>query len=91
MVKVGGSLGVSTTADFADLNFHAGPSLIIGDKDRFILTAGLTLKSSKVLDQGLDVDQVYNNLKLPDDVPTVSVFPKAGWFIGVSYNINLLK
>ncbi|MDO6432999.1 hypothetical protein Q4E93_20495 [Flavitalea sp. BT771] len=89
VVKLGGSIGASTTADFDDLNFHIGPSLILGNKNRVILTAGMTLKSSKVLDQQLQMNTSYAVKASPDDIPTVSVFPKVGWFVGVSYNLNL--
>jgi hypothetical protein len=87
-LKFGGSLGVSTTADFETLNFHAGPSLIFGSENRFILTAGLTFKTSSQLDRQLDMNTTYTKLESPDDIPTVKVFPKAGAFISITYNIS---
>lgn len=91
MVKPAFSAGASTTANFDDLNFHIGPSLIVGDKDRIIISTGLALKSAKVLDRQLKTDHAYNKEESPDDIPTVSQFPKAGWFIGVTYNISRFK
>jgi|GEM_PF-1350451 len=89
--KFAGSLGVSTTSDFTDLNFHGGPSLIIGNENRFILTAGITLKSSKVLDRQLDLNTPYQNGDTPDDIPTISIFPRAGWFIAGTYSLNIFN
>lgn len=89
--KLAGSVGVSTTSDFTDLNFHAGPSLIIGNENRFIFTAGITLKSSKVLARQLGLNTPYQMGDTPDDIPTVSVFPTVGWFIGGTYSFNIFK
>jgi hypothetical protein len=86
--KIGGSIGVSTTADFATLNFHAGPSIIIGSESRFIITGGVTLKSSPQLDQQLEMNKTYTHLESPDAIPTVNVFPKVGAFISITYNVS---
>lgn len=91
LCKVAGSAGVSTTAGFDELNFHAGPSLILGDKNRFIISAGLVLKSSKVLDRQLQMNTLYKVDQTPDDIPTVAEFPKAGWFVGFTYNVSVFK
>jgi hypothetical protein len=85
------SMGVSTTSGFDDLNFQLGPSLIFGNKDRLILTAGLALKSVRVLDKKLQVGVPYEKENSPDDIPTVSQFPKTGWFVGLTYNLSRLK
>lgn len=89
-VKVGGSLGVSTTAALSDLMVHVGPSLLISNKNRIVLSGGITLKTSSLLDQKLQLDTVYTNLKSPDDIPTVSVFPTAGAFFSLTYNFTKL-
>lgn len=88
-VKLGGSFGASTTAGFDEFNFHAGPSLILGNKNRVVLTAGVTFKSSKVLDQQLTEGGTYQTKYSPDAIPTVAVFPKLGGFLAISYNLNL--
>lgn len=87
-VKLGGSLGVSLTADLETLNFHAGPSLMFGNENRFIITAGITLKTSPQLDRQLEMNTVYKKADSPDDIPTVNVFPKLGGFIAITYNIS---
>jgi hypothetical protein len=87
-LKLAGSLGVSTTADFETLNFHAGPSLIFGKEDRLILTGGLTMKTSALLDRQLEMSQPYHIKESPDEIPTVNVFPKTGLFIALTYNIS---
>lgn len=90
-VKLGGSLGVSTTAAVTDLLFHAGPSLFIGSENRVVISGGLTLKSSSLLDQKLQTNTIYTKLQSPDAIPTVSVFPRAGYFISLTYNFTALK
>ncbi|MCF6130118.1 hypothetical protein L1S35_10560 [Flavobacterium sp. AS60] len=87
-VKLGGSIGVSTTAAVSDLLFHIGPSIFIGHKNRVVISGGLTLKSSPILDQKLKTDVIYTNLETPDAVPTVNVFPKAGLFFSLTYNFT---
>jgi uncharacterized protein YpuA (DUF1002 family) len=89
-VKLGGSLGVSTSANLADLNFHVGPSLFIGSKNRIVLTGGMTLKSSSLLDENLKTNTPYTKLQSPDAIPTVSVFPTRGWFLALTYNFTKL-
>ena len=86
--KIGGSIGVSTTADFETLNFHAGPSIIIGNENRFIITGGITLKSSQQLDRQLEMKKTYGTNESPDEIPTVSFFPKVGAFIAITYNVS---
>lgn len=87
-VKIGGSIGVSTTASVSDLLFHVGPSVFIGNKNRVVISAGLTLKSSPILDQKLKTNTIYTKLESPDAIPTVSVFPKAGFFLSFTYNFT---
>lgn len=89
-VNLAGSVGVSTTANLSDLNFHIGPSVLLGRKDRIAISAGLTLKSSPVLDRQLEVDKVYSKLQSPDEIPTVQAFPVAGYFFAITYNFSKL-
>lgn len=90
VIKWGGSVGVSTTASFTDLNFHAGPSLFICNKNRIVLTSGLALRSSNLLDNRFKVGQSYLKTKTPDAIPTVTQFPMAGYFFSLTYNFSKL-
>ena len=87
-VKLGGSVGVSTTADFTNLNFHLGASLLIGKKDRIIVTGGLTLREIDILDRNYATDVTYITKQLPQAVPTIKKFPETGWFISLTYNFS---
>ncbi len=91
--QTGFNAGVSTTAGFDNLNFHFGGSLFkfINSSDRLILNLGITLKSTKLLDRGLTAGKIYTKLESPDAIPLISVFPKIGGFVSISYNFSRLK
>lgn len=86
--KLGFAVGASTTTSFDVVNFHAGPSFIIGDKDRFCITPGVTLREVKVLNSGYEINTVYDKNTLPEAVPTVTKFPIVGYFIAFTYNVS---
>ena len=44
---------------------------------------------NQVPDQQLVTSTVYKTLLSPGDIPTVGVFPKMGWFVSLTYNLNL--
>ena len=85
------SPGLSTSAGFDQLNFHLGVSLIFGNKNRLLVTGGLTLRETKILDRNFDLDTAYETSALPESPPTISVFPKAGYFISLTYNFSKFK
>lgn len=89
-VNAGLSLGVSTTTGFDALNFHAGPSIMIGRKDRIVISGGITFKESKVLADGRELGVTYTKSDLPEAPPTVGRFPISGWFISLTYNWSKL-
>ncbi|MFI5219591.1 MAG: hypothetical protein ACHQNT_08885 [Bacteroidia bacterium] len=90
-VKLGLSGGVSISSDFDDLNFHAGPSFILGNDSRFILTVGVTLRTATLLDSEYKLNTDYQTSLLPESVPTTKAFPKSGGFISISYNLSNLQ
>lgn len=85
------SPGLSTTTAFNGLNFHLGGSVIFGGENRFVLTAGLVLREVKILDRDYTYNTRYEKKAVPAEVPTIKVFPKAGWFFGLTYNWSKLK
>lgn len=87
-IQPGISVGVSTSSGFETLNFHGGFSLIMGQKQRFIVSAGLTLRESKVLDREYQLNTMYKTDYLPDEPPVTTRFPKAGGFFSLTYNIT---
>lgn len=87
-IKPGISIGVSSSSGFDILNLHGGLSIILGDKQRFIISAGLTLRESKVLDREYQLNQPYKTALLPDTPPVTTIFPKAGGFFSLTYNIT---
>lgn len=87
-IKPGISIGVSSSSGFDILNLHAGLSIILGDKQRFIISGGLTLRESKMLDREYQLNKMYKTDYLPDEPPVTTVFPKAGGFFSLTYNIT---
>jgi hypothetical protein len=87
-VKLGGSVGASTTTSFDAFNFHLGPTLILGDNDRVCITAGLTLRETKLLDNRYKLDMNYTTEGLPEAIPTVKKFPVTGTFVALTYNFS---
>lgn len=85
------SPGLSTTTGFDVANFHLGGSLLTGGKNRLAITAGLTLKESKILDKQYQLGTSESKATLPEDPPSIKVFPKAGWFVSLTYNWSKLK
>jgi len=85
------SPGLSTTTSFDGLNFHLGGSAIIGRQERLVITLGATAREVKVLDTHYREDVPYLKSDLPNSPPTVKVFPKFGWFLGLTYNWSRLK
>jgi len=86
--KVGFAVGASTTTNFDVVNLHAGVSFILGDKERFCITPGITLREAKVLDKSYALDTVYDITTLPEEVPTIKKFPVAGFFLSFTYNVS---
>lgn len=80
------SPGLSTTTGLDGLNFHLGASAIFGNENRFVLSAGLTLRESKILDKNYALNTQYEKKYLPETVPLIKVFPKTGFFIAFTYN-----
>jgi hypothetical protein len=85
------SPGLSITTAFDGLNFHAGASAIIGSRQRLVLTLGMTFREAEVLDKHYQLNTIYPEDALPGNPPTVKVFPKSGWFAGLTYNWSRLR
>jgi hypothetical protein len=82
------SPGLSTTSAFDGLNFHLGGSVIFGGENRFVITGGVVLRESKILDKNYKLDTQYIIKSLPDSPPTIKVFPTCGWFFSLTYNFS---
>ncbi len=85
------SPGVSTTPAFDGLLFHLGGSALLGRETRLVITLGATLKESTLLDRRYQVDRAYPTEMLPQEVPTIGVFPRIGWFLALTYNLSSFK
>lgn len=85
------SPGVSTTTAFDGLLFHLGGSALLGRETRLVITLGGTFRESTLLDRRYRVDRAYPKESLPQEVPTIRVFPRVGWFLALTYNLSSFK
>jgi hypothetical protein len=82
------SPGVSVSSGFDQVNFHLGGSVLFGNKNRLVITGGITLRETKILDRNFELDTAYAKTDLPETPPVISVFPKAGLFFSLTYNFS---
>lgn len=82
------SPGISTTSNFDQLNFHLGGSALFGKKNRIVVTAGLTMRETNILDKNYKFDTAYISSELPESPPSIKVFPRLGYFISLTYNFS---
>jgi hypothetical protein len=85
------SPGLSTTTAFDGVNFHLGASVLLGYKNRLVITGGLVLREAKILDKNYNYNTEYLKKEIPESPPTIKVFPKAGWFFSLTYNFSEFK
>lgn len=85
-VKLAGSFGLSTK-DLNRLNIHFGPSLLIGSKNRIIITVGPVFSKTTLISDTYKEGQVIDKATAPTDVPTAS-FNRWGWFFSFTYNLS---
>jgi len=90
LVKIGGQVGLGVSlADKTSLHLFAGPSVIIGRKQRMAVNMGLSATQVKRLRSSLSVGVPISNdtLAAIDDivVPEYSF----GWFAGLSFMIGM--
>lgn len=90
LIKPALSVGASLNTGATIYNLHAGPSLIIGNRNRLIFTGGITLRQSTLLDKAYNTTTVYTTALLPATVPTVNKFPVTGWFFSLTYDVSSL-
>ncbi len=82
------SLGVSLSAgETSRLNYHLGPSLIIGKDQRLIASFGWTLAQSAILDGKYVEGQVLPKATAPQTLETTSYY-RWGNFLSLNYNLS---
>lgn len=85
------SPGLSTTTAFDGINFHLGGSAILGGENRIVITGGMVLIESKILDKNYNYNKQYFKKNIPDSPPSIKVFPQVGGFVSLSYNFSKYK
>jgi hypothetical protein len=51
----------------------------------------MTFREAEELDKHYQLNTIYPEDALPGNPPTVKVFPKSGWFAGLTYNWSRLR
>ena len=81
-VAYGGTLGIGVSLIDQSINFNLGPSLVIGDKQKILITAGLMVGQALRLSNG---SYVGEKLAANDsNVPTHKLYTP-GYFLSLSY------
>lgn len=84
---IGGAVGAFTN-NFANVQYIAGGSLLLGDDKRFCISGGVTFGKVTRLADGLEVGTpLAAQNDAVDIVPTVDRLD-LGWFGGISYNFT---
>ena len=86
--KVGASMGIGFSSDIK-FRLYAGPSLIIGRKERIVITGGIAFGPVMLPSDGYEAGKKFqNNSALPAEVPMVQDKYKFGWYTGVGFNLT---
>lgn len=88
-VNLGGLIGVSLSAD-QRVYYHFGLSALIGKNDRLAISTGVSVAKAKYLSTQYDENQVMKRSLAPTTIP-VEDATRIGFFVGLSYNLNLIK
>lgn len=82
--------GLSFNLNNQNLNYILGGSILLGDDQRFIFSAGVTAGKVKELVRYYNVDEaISNTILLPSaEVPVVEKL-KASWFFSITYNLGI--
>ena len=87
-VNIGGSFGVGLPilggADIQAASFFLGPTIILGESSRFLLSGGVMGAKATRLAAGLQVGDTFDTIT--DAIPTVDRY-ELGYFIGLSFSI----
>ena len=85
-IQLAGCFGVSTK-NLDKVNFHIGVSLIFGQRQRFVLSSGVTMAKITLLDEQYNVGQRLLKAEAPDQIPTGD-FNRFGGFISCTWNLT---
>ncbi|HCZ34894.1 MAG TPA: hypothetical protein DHV26_03105 [Cytophagales bacterium] len=86
--KGGGSLGFGLSSDLR-FRLYAGPSLIIGRKERITLSSGVAFGALLRNADGFNEGTVLaDNPSLPTSVPMVQDAFDFGWYFGIGFNLT---
>lgn len=86
--KLGGALGAGLSNN-ARFRLYAGPSLIVGRKERVIISGGISFGAvSRLADGYTENMELEDSPSLPTSVPTVLDRYKMGLYFGVGFNLT---
>ncbi len=88
-INFGGVIGTSLGTD-QRAYYHLGASLLLGKSDRLIISGGVSLANGKTLDGKYSENQMIKRSLAPQSIPTENGI-RAGGFLSISWNLNLIK
>jgi len=78
-------LGVNST-DFTNANIFIGGGVVIGNKERFIVSGGYTMSNIDFLRSKYKLNTEYSTSELDDELTESTL--KGGWFFSLTYNLG---
>ncbi len=86
--KPGFSIGFGVSSDIR-FRLYAGPSLIVGRKERVMISSGVAFGAITRNADGYDEGKTFaDTASLPAQVPIVQDTFKFGWYFGVGFNLT---
>lgn len=74
--------------DSGKAGYYIGPGLILGDRQRIIVSAGWAFRPTDVLKDKYTVGQILNTSDLPENKDLVESIYKSGFFFSLTYNLT---
>lgn len=87
-ISPGINLGVST--NLTDIRYYLGMCLVVGNKDRIVLSGGIVTGQVDVLSGQFETKRLYLKSDLPEIPEVVKAF-KTGSYFSITYNLSSNK
>lgn len=87
MISPGFSLGFDID-DSGKAGYYLGPAMLLGDRQRAIISLGLALRPTNALKGKYVEGQLLDDSSKPEVSDLVESVNKAGFFLGITYNLT---
>jgi hypothetical protein len=85
--SLGASVGLGID-DSGKAGYYGGPALLLGDRQRVVISLGCALRPTDVLKGQYSTGEVIPNTELPETSDLVESAYRAGFFFALTYNLT---